>query len=239
MKQDQLGIRACNPVVGCTMNCPWCRSRQNALQRGLTRDFSVPEFHERRTRMFPTNRAAIFDLCSMNDLSDWKTDWMHTVMDAMDANPQHIYLLSTARPGRLILDARTKEFLERSPNVWVGTTVIVKKDLERIDALRWNAPARHYFVNFEPLLGHTGDFDLTGVDWINIGNLTGKYSKFFPTRRDWILNVVAEGRYYHVPTTMKESLRPIVGSENFVFSDPFHIQMKTQKTERKESSCNS
>ena len=176
--------------------------------------------------MFPTNTAAIFDLCSMSDLSDWKNDWLRLVFEAMEANPQHIYLLSTSRPGRLILDAESKTFLEKSKNVWLGTTVVVKKDLERIEALRWNAPANHYFVNFEPLLDHTGDFDLTGIDWITIGNLTGPYAKYFPTYRNWIMNVVAEGRYYHIPMTMRDSLRPIVGSGEFVQQDPFRKHLK-------------
>lgn len=229
MKRNSLGIRACNPVIGCTINCPWCRSRPNAIQRKLTDNFRVPTFHERRTRMFPTNNSAIFDLCTMSDLSDWKNDWIRTVFNAMDANPQHIYLLSTFRPGRIILDSYAKEFLERSPNVWIGTTVMVKSDLERIEALMWNVPARHFYVNFEPLLAHLGDFDVSGIDWLHIGNLTGPFGKFYPTHKEWILNVAAEGRYYNIPTTMSESIRPIVGSKNFVFMDPFH-QTKGDRT---------
>lgn len=227
MQTDSLGIRACNPVVGCTIGCPWCRSKEVALMRKLTENFEIPTYHERRTRMFPTNHAAIFDLCSMSDFSDWKNDWIHQIFDAMAANPQHTYLISTSRPGRVILDSQARDFLEKAPNVWVGVTVLVKKDLERIKALQWNVPAQHYYVNFEPLLDHLGDFDLTNVDWIRIGNLRGKYAMFYPTRKEWILNVVAEGRYHHIPTTMRESLRPIVGSANFVHQNPFkkHIEI--------------
>jgi len=215
-------IRACNPVVGCTIGCPWCRAKPVAIRRKLTEDFSKPVFHERRTRMFPTNNSAIFDLCTMSDLSDWKDDWVRLVFDAMVANPQHIYLLSTSRPGRLMLNSDAKDILERSPNVWIGTTVMAQKDLERIEALRWNAPARHYFVNFEPLLSDIDNTDLKGIDWITIGNLTGPYALYYPTYRKWAMNVIDMGMRNGIPMAMRDGLKPIVGSKNFHQEYPFH-----------------
>ena len=215
------GIRACNPVVGCTEGCPWCRSATLAVQRRLSSDFSKPEFHERRLRMLPTNTASIFDLCSMSDLADWKNGWCHMIFAAMAKNPQHRYLLSTNRPGRVFLDEESKRFLESADNVWVGTSVIVPNQLERIEAMHWNIPARHYYVDFEPLLGSMDGFNPIGVGWVVVGALTGPMAPLYPTMKRWVLDLISVADDYTIPVAMRDNLRSVVGSDLLRNDIPF------------------
>ena len=58
-------------------------------------------------------------------------------------------------------------------NAWFGVTVTRKAELWRIDALRENVRAKHYHVTFEPLFDNPGSVDLSGINWIVVGTMTG------------------------------------------------------------------
>ena len=52
-----------------------------------------------------------------------------------------------------------------------------KAELWRIDALRKNVRAKHYHVTFEPLFDDPGTVDLSGINWIVVGTMTGAQSR--------------------------------------------------------------
>jgi protein gp37 len=57
-------------------------------------------------------------------------------------------------------------------NAWAGVSVENRKNLVRLDPLKWcNAKMR--FISFEPLLGPIGDIDLSGIHWIIVGGESG------------------------------------------------------------------
>jgi protein gp37 len=53
-------------------------------------------------------------------------------------------------------------------NVWIGTSVMNRADLPRIDVLR-RVPAVMRCVSFEPLLENLGHVYLGGIDWVVVG----------------------------------------------------------------------
>ena len=73
---------------------------------------------------------------SMSDLSGWKPEWRQKIFKAFEENPQHIYLLLTKRPGRLFFDITM-------PHVCLVTTITPSDEVELIEGLPWNVPAKH------------------------------------------------------------------------------------------------
>ena len=84
-------------------------------------------------------------------------------------------------------DVYKRQFLTKRPdlldfdtdleNAWFGVTVTRKAELWRIDALRKNIRAKHYHVTFEPLFDDPGAVDLSGINWIVVGTMTGDQSR--------------------------------------------------------------
>ena len=70
-------------------------------------------------------------------------------------------------------------------NAWFGVTVTRKAELWRIDALRKNVRAKHYHVTFEPLFDDPGTVDLSGINWIVAGTMTGAQSRKIHTEPEW------------------------------------------------------
>ncbi len=75
-------------------------------------------------------------------------------------------------------------FWYRSGKRMVGVTVTRKVERWRIDALRKNVRAKHYHVTFEPLFDDPGTVDLSGINWIVVGTMTGAQSRKIHTDRN-------------------------------------------------------
>ena len=71
------------------------------------------------------------------------------------------------------------------PNTWFGVTITRKAELWRLQALKENVKAKHYHVTFEPLFDDPGEVDLTGIDWIVVGTMTGAMKKKVHTEPAW------------------------------------------------------
>ena len=123
-------------------------------------------------------RPQNFLLTGMSDLSGWKPEWRDEVLAKIRENPQHQFLFLTKRPDSLDFDTDLE-------NVWFGVTVTRKAELWRIDALRKNVRAKHYHVTFEPLFDDPGTVDLSGINWIVVGTMTGAQSRKIHTKPEW------------------------------------------------------
>lgn len=96
--------------------------------------------------------------------------------DTMADVPEHRYQVLTKRPLAVL------EFLKRTkrtipPSVWMGVTIGLQKSAWRLDALRRlrdEVGAKLIFVSAEPLLGSLRQLDLTGVDWLISGGMSGR-----------------------------------------------------------------
>jgi hypothetical protein len=71
-------------------------------------------------------------------------------------------------------------------NVWIGTSVGVKKTKDRIDVLR-SLPAAVRFLSIEPLLEDLGELDLTGIDWVIVGGESGGSAR--PMHPIWVRSI--------------------------------------------------
>ena len=171
-------IQNMNIVIGCTVGCTYCYARNNVKRWHMIDDFADPEFFPGKLRMMEKKRPQNFLLTGMSDLSGWKPEWRDEVFAKIRENPQHQFLFLTKRPDLLDFDTDLE-------NAWFGVTVTRKAELWRIDALRKNVRAKHYHVTFEPLFDDPGTVDLSGINWIVVGTMTGAQSRKIHTEPEW------------------------------------------------------
>ena len=128
-------------------------------------------------------------------------------------NPQHQFLFLSKRPDLL-------NFKTDLENAWFGVTVTRRSELWRIAALKANIRAKHYHVTFEPLFDDPGKVDLTGIDWIVVGTMTGAQSQKIRTAPEWAYSLVEQAHALGIPAFMKEDLVPVIGGENMIQEFP-------------------
>lgn len=214
-------IRNLDPVTGCPIGCSYCYARINNKRFPVTADFSVPEFVERRLKRISTKKPNIYLMTSASDFSAWKEEWRNTVFDCMKQNQQHTYLFLTKRPGLI-------DFSTEMENVWLGVTITKSGEKERINLMRENMKALHYFIAFEPLHEDMGELDLEGVEWIVIGTETGKIKGKIDAKAEWVKNIVIQAQALNIPVFMKATLTDTVGEEHVLqkFPNAFYEKFK-------------
>src|SRR3990172_4376980 len=103
---------------------------------------------------------------SINPIKSVKipADWIKKILQVVKDNPQHTFQFLTKNPERYL----PFHFPE---NCWLGTTVTSEKDSFRLEPLRQKG--NFTFVSFEPLLGDVSLLNLTKIDLVIIGAMTG------------------------------------------------------------------
>lgn len=151
-------------------------------------------------------------VCSMADLfGAWvPTVWITTVFDACRKAPRHNYLFLTKNPERY-LDLAGDELLPLESNFWYGSTVTGPED-----PFFYHKDAQT-FLSIEPMLeaftleDYDGGFDTQS--WIILGAMTGPGSRRHQPMRPWVEAVVNAAQRSGRPVFMKDSMKPIWGSE--------------------------
>lgn len=222
-------IQNINLVIGCTVGCSYCYAQNNVKRWHMIDDFAKPEFFPTKLKIMEKQCPHIFLLTGMSDLSGWKPEWRDEVFRKIRDNPQHQFLFLTKRPDLLDFDTDLE-------NAWFGVTVTRKSELWRIDALRKNIRAKHYHVTFEPLFDDPGEVDLTGIDWIVVGTMTGAQRNKVHTDPEWAYSLTNQAHALDIPVFMKEDLVPILGEGNMTQEMPeaFYQALEVQKTWRKQ-----
>jgi protein gp37 len=182
-----------NPVCGCSrqsegcLNCYAEKMHKRLQAMGLEKykePFNKVRLHEPSLSIpSKTKKPTVFFVNSMSDLfhEDMKIEWIAEVWKQMVKNPQHIFLILTKRPEKLLFlsflqdETENKEKELIPDNIWLGVTVESSKYLHRAETLQ-KIPAKHKFISFEPLLddmNYLGWNYLKGIDWLIVGGETG------------------------------------------------------------------
>jgi protein gp37 len=198
--------------IGCTevsAECDNCYARQLAGRYGWAKwgnDETRRHTSEanRRKAFAWDKKAAIAGerhRVFVNSLSDTldpfaPQDWRGEIVQTARNTPHLDYLILTKRPQNF-----TRLLSNRPANIWIGTTVGVKKSLARIKYLQAaNASVR--FLSIEPLLEDLGDLDLTGIHWVIVGGESG--GKKRPFNADWARSIRDQCKEQNVAFFMKQ-----------------------------------
>lgn len=164
----------------------------------LCRDF-VPHFHPERLKQpweVKTPSKVFVDSTADLFADETKPEWREKIFDSMLWCPvKHTFMMLTKKPEN-ISDAIFPD------NFWFGVTVTQQSEVDKIDRLRQvNAKVR--FVSFEPLLGYIKP-DLTDIQWIIIGKLTG--SRKIKLDYQWVDTIFGEAQDLGIPVFLKNNL---------------------------------
>ncbi len=147
-------------------------------------------------------------------------DSRERIWKTMKDNQDLIFLVLTKRPER-IADNLPEDWGEGYENVWLGTSVGLQKNMDKIHTLL-QAPSQHYFLSAEPLLGEI-DLISEGVikaswrdlpsdgknylDWVLVGgesgNKTGPH-KYRGCKLEWLEKVVQQCKATNTPVFVKQ-----------------------------------
>jgi len=151
-------------------------------------------------------------LCDMTDLFHERmpVEFQDAIFNAIFKHDQHTYQILTKRPGimaRYITEhfpaVARNWFHDKVPkNIWLGTSVGIKKAIPRINVLR-RIPASIRFLSIEPLLEDLGELDLTGIHWVIVGGESG--AGWRPMNHDWARKIRDQCLEQKVPFFFKQS----------------------------------
>ncbi len=181
-----------NPLTGCLNNCYYCYAKRIAMR--FYGHFK-PTWHEERLKEpYKLKIPSKIFVCSMADLfGDWvPKEWIEKVIQVTKGNPQHIFQFLTKNPKRYL------EF-EFPNNCWLGATMDMHKEDELYywkilqceieDLLK---TGNYTFISFEPLLGSAEGLDLSKIDLVIVGAMTGP--KAVKPKKEWIKSI----KHHHI-----------------------------------------
>jgi protein gp37 len=203
-----------NPVRGCTKispGCKHCYAETFAERfRGVKghpyeQGFDLRLVPEKLTEPFGWRSPKLVFVNSMSDLFQpgVPDSYVEAVSRVMATADWHTYQVLTKRSERLRdLLAGSLRFAAEKENIWWGVSVEDRKyGLPRVDDLRL-APARVRFLSVEPLLEDLGEFDLSGISWVNVGGESGPGAR--PMKKEWVVSIRRQCREQRVPFFFKQ-----------------------------------
>jgi protein gp37 len=184
-----------NWAVGCTKVSAGCDNCYASALVGNTRykfghAFEDVRIHEHRladARRFRPIRSGdgekLPHLVFTNSMSDaWHekipTEFIHKVLDVMEATPLTQYQILTKRPVRarqILVDRYGNKGIPA--NFWIGVSCEDNRVAARLNILRSikerTGGTMTAFVSVEPIVGPTDALDFAGVDWAITGGESG------------------------------------------------------------------
>ncbi len=184
-----------NPVAGCTKVGPGCDNcyaeRFAERWRGVPNHpyefgFDLRIWPERLKQPKAWRKPRMIFVNSMSDLfqKEIPKEYVDQVFDAMESADWHVYQVLTKRSSLMRNYIKARYDGGKVPNhIWLGVSVEDAAYKSRIEHLKQiNSEAR--FISFEPLLGPTGEVDLSGIAWAIVGGESGPGARAM--KEDWV-----------------------------------------------------
>ena len=165
-----------NPATGCEKVGPGCDNcfaeRFAERWRGIDghpceQGFDLKLWPSRLGRPARWKKPRMIFVNSMSDLFHKGIDrkFVDRVFDAMESSDWHVYQILTKRSSLMRNNMGKRYGGGQAPaHIWLGVSVEDSAHASRIGHLR-RIDSELRFVSFEPLLGPTGDIDLSGIAW--------------------------------------------------------------------------
>lgn len=197
-----------NPFVGCSgldcavrKNCWAYWQAKRAKHRCSLCYRFIPHVHfERFNQPSKVKKPSRIGTCFMSDFFDSNFDGCGVrsqVMIEMLKNPQHTFLVPTKQPQNIDLDERYPD------NMWVMVSVNRKKDLWRIDSLRY-VDCKIKVISFEPIYEDLGELNLDNIDWVIVGAQTRPEVQ---PKFSWLASIFDATAEHQIPLFTKNNLK--------------------------------
>jgi protein gp37 len=192
-----------NPVVGCKHGCSYCYAKRLNDRFNYIPDWTKPTFYpERLGEPYKIKKPSKIFVGSMCDLfGSWiKDSWIEKILEVVEENPRHQFMFLTKNSYGYDEFSRNHCYYYYFPkNAWLGVTVTgLEKDAqEKIDELRvlpYGGYKTYTFVSFEPLLSDVSQLDISGIDLIIVGAMTGVGA--IKPKKEWIKGIKHKNIFY-------------------------------------------
>jgi protein gp37 len=188
-----------NPTTGCnkiSAGCKYCYAEvmtRRLQSMGIEKykdGFEIRTHEDTLTIPYTWRGAKIVFVNSMSDLfhPEVPLEFIKKVFEVMNDTPQHTYQVLTKRAARL---AELHEYLNWTPNIWMGVSVEDSRVVDRIDYLR-QTNAKTKFLSCEPLIGPLENLNLQNIDWAIVGGESGRKAR--PMEEWWVWDIMQQCR---------------------------------------------
>ena len=206
------GCTRCSP--GCT-NC-WALAMEKRFNKG--EEGKIQIHPERLGIPLRRKKPTVFSL--WNDLfhEDVPQGFIWDALDIMRQCPQHIFLILTKRPRRMLEFVTSVAIPNHGvlPNVWLGCTVVNQQEADEKIPILLQIQAAVRWISIEPMLG---EIDLLAVPAKNVSGYAGlKLSDMLhlvivggetgpgarPMKEEWATSIVNQCKAAGVPVFVKQ-----------------------------------
>ena len=235
-----------NPVTGCTKiseGCQNCYAEKFANRMKYHSNFKVAKkYHygfkvwEHQEELYnkdwmkPGRKQLKIFVCSMGDMFHGEIDFnfIYRVLKVIKNNPQHIFMILTKRPDRLLefynwVNYNYSAWFEIIPNLWLGVTAENQKWYDTRVPLLLEVPSKIHFVSCEPMLGtiQLTQFSLLSkyshLDWVICGGETGAGARL--TSHSWFDSLLSECKTYYIPFYFKGKGTHLLSKNSVIYND--------------------
>jgi len=205
-KQDTTSIEwaqwSWNPITGCKHDCPYCYARDIAQRfTNLYRNGFDPSIWPARFAApanTPVPKMAEQDVAYRNVFTGSMADifgrwvpeeWIHLVIERVEANPQWNFLFLTKFPQRV------HEFGKMPKNAWMGTTVDCQERVANAEKAFAKMGGGIKWLSVEPMLTPLKFTRLDMFDWVVIGGASrSANTPAWVPPFDWVADLHAQAR---------------------------------------------